>query len=291
MDSSPIPLFPSKLVDLLQSQHNSSSIGFDSSPIPLFGTQHAEDSNVVKDSPVQRKERRAWSKTDDEVLISSWLNTSKDAVVGNDQKSVAFWKRIADYFAASQKVAGLEKREQLHCKNRWHKINDHVSKFCGAYEAAARQKTSGQNENDILKHAHQIFQNNYGKKFTMEHAWKELRFDQKWCDLSTERISKKRKGEDGSQSSTSHATDEVTSEAVERPPGVKAAKRRGKKPMEEGIQREEVERIWSMKQEDLCRRERLSKLGLLDRLLAKPEPLTEGDEMLKKQLISDLFSA
>ena len=152
---------------------------------------------------MQRKERRSWTQTDDEVFISSWLNTRKDAVVGTEQKSGAFWKRIADYFAASPKVAGLEKREPLHCKNRWHKINDLVCKFCRAYEAAARQKTSGQNENNILKQTHLVFLNNYKKKFTLEHAWKEFCHDQKWCDLSTERTSEKRKGEDGAQSSTS----------------------------------------------------------------------------------------
>uniref|UniRef100_A0A0D2ZYR4 Myb-like domain-containing protein n=1 Tax=Brassica oleracea var. oleracea TaxID=109376 RepID=A0A0D2ZYR4_BRAOL len=140
-----------------------SGIGLESSPIPLFGTQSTEDSNFEQDSPLQRKERRSWSQTDDEVLISAWLNTSKDAVVGTEQKSGAFWKRVADYFAASPKHAGLEKREPLHCKNRWHKINDLVSKLCGSYEAAARQKTSGQNENDILKQAHLIFLNNYKK--------------------------------------------------------------------------------------------------------------------------------
>uniref|UniRef100_A0A0D2ZTG1 Myb-like domain-containing protein n=1 Tax=Brassica oleracea var. oleracea TaxID=109376 RepID=A0A0D2ZTG1_BRAOL len=160
MDSN--PFLNLNFVDLLQSQQDS-GIGLESSLIPLFGTQATEDSNFEPDSPLQRKERRSWSQTDDEVLISSWLNTRKDAVVGTEQKSGAFWKRIVDYFAASPKLAGLEKREPLHCKNRWHKINDLVCKFCGAYEAAARQKTSGQNENDILKQAHLIFLNNNKK--------------------------------------------------------------------------------------------------------------------------------
>ncbi|XP_013589476.1 PREDICTED: glutathione S-transferase T3-like [Brassica oleracea var. oleracea] len=288
MDSN--PFLNLNFVDLHQSQQ-ASGIGLESSPIPLFGTQATKDSNFEQDSPLQRKERRSWSQTDDEVLISAWLNTSKDAVVGTEQKSGAFWKRVADYFAASPKHAGLEKREPLNCKNRWHKINDLVSKFCGAYEAAARQKTSGQNENDILKQAHLIFLNNYKKNFTLEHAWKELRHDQKWCDLSTQRTSKKRKGEDGAQSSTSRATEGVAGETVDRPPGVKAAKRSGKKPMEEGKGREEFERVWSYKQEDLSRREKLSKIGLLDRLLARTEPLPDYEETLKKKLINELFSS
>jgi len=78
----------------------------------------------------------------------------------------------------------------------------------------------------VLKLAHQIFFNNHKKKFLLEHAWKELRHDQKWCELSSaknEGTSKKRKAEDGGDSSTSQA------DSKKRPPGVKASKASGKK--------------------------------------------------------------
>ena len=147
-------------------------------------------------------------------------------MVGNEQKFTGFWKRIAAYFAASPLVSGCEEREAAHCKQRWHRINDLVSKFCGAYEAATREKTSGQNENDVLKLAHQIFYNNYKTRFNLEHAWKELRHDQKWCELATAKNDgslKKRKCEDGGDSESSQATEN------KRPPGVKAAKKSSQK--------------------------------------------------------------
>lgn len=58
-----------------------------------------------------RKERHKWSPTEDGVLISAWLNTSKDAVVENEQKASTFWKRIAAYYTASPKLDGLQPRE------------------------------------------------------------------------------------------------------------------------------------------------------------------------------------
>ncbi|KAF8088143.1 hypothetical protein N665_0550s0003 [Sinapis alba] len=256
-------------VDLLQSQQDSGIA--------------TKGSNFQHDTPVERKEWRSWSPTDDVVLIISWLNTSKDVVVGNEQKSRAFWKRIADYFAVSAKLAGCEEREPVHCKHRWHKINNLVCKFCGAYEAAAREKTSGQNENDILKQTHIIFFNNYKKKSPWNMRGRSFAMTR------SGRTSKKRKYEDGAQSSTSHATGEAD-EGTARPPGVKAAKSRGKKPLEERKGLSEFEQMWSIKQEDLSRKERLSKLGLLDRLLAKTEPLPEYEECLKKKLINELFS-
>ncbi|KAF3602314.1 hypothetical protein F2Q69_00035290 [Brassica cretica] len=96
-----------------------------------------------------------------------------------------------------------------------------LTKFCGSYEAATREKKSGHNETDVLKLAHQIFYNNYKQRFTLEHTWKELRHDQKWCELATaktEGSSKKKKCEDGADSSSSQAT------CSKPPPGVKAAK-------------------------------------------------------------------
>ena len=60
--------------------------------------------------------------------------------------------------------------------------------------------------------------------------------------------------------------------------------------MEEGKGLCEFEQMWFIKQEDLSKKERLSKIGLLDRLLAKTEPLPEYEEALKKALITELFS-
>ncbi|XP_013632886.1 PREDICTED: glutathione S-transferase T2-like [Brassica oleracea var. oleracea] len=151
----------SKFVDLLNSQQTISFGNFEDS-IELssnFGgipaARSVELSSNFDGTPAARRERRKWMPTDDVLLISSWLNTSKDS------------------------------REACHCKQRWHKISDLVCKFCGCYEADTREKSCGQTENDILKLAHQIFYNNHNKKFTLEHAWKEFWNNHKWCELST----------------------------------------------------------------------------------------------------------
>lgn len=301
----------SKFVDLLTSQQQSvfsfgeDSVELSSSHVPYFGTQVQEASNFTEESPAARRERRTWTPIDDLVLISVWLNTSKDHVVGNEQRCGTFWKRIAAYFAASPKVAGSEHREPSNCKQRWQKINDTVNKFCGAFEAASREKSSGQNETDVLKLAHEIFYNNHQKKFNLEHAWKELRNDQKWCELSTSKTqgsAKRRKCDDGANSSTSRATEMTNGEDDQgdtRPPGVKAAKgQRKKKDLAEGKKKDlaegkavyEFETMWSMKKEDLAMKEKLSKMKLLESLIAKPEPLADYEEALKKRLVTDLLS-
>uniref|UniRef100_A0A0D3AN90 No apical meristem-associated C-terminal domain-containing protein n=1 Tax=Brassica oleracea var. oleracea TaxID=109376 RepID=A0A0D3AN90_BRAOL len=155
------------------------------------------------------------------------------------------------------------------------------------------KKSSGQNENDILKLAHEIFYNNNKKKFNLEHSWKELKNDQKWCTttIKTDGISKKRKCEDSTQSSSSHATGEADQGTI-RPHGVKAAKGAGKKSTVEEKTLSEFQSMWSIKQHDLLAiKERLSKMSLLDSLLAKKEPLADYEEALNKKLINGLLSS
>ncbi|KAF3607210.1 hypothetical protein DY000_02050387 [Brassica cretica] len=89
------------------------------------------------------------------------------------------------------------------------------------------------NDNDVLKLAHEIYFNNQTKKFSLEHAWNELRNDQKWCELATsktESSSKRRKFADGSHSGASSPVNECDAgvEGTSRPSGVKAAKAREK---------------------------------------------------------------
>nr|VDD62212.1 unnamed protein product [Brassica oleracea] len=214
------------------------------------GSFDTEASNFDGDTAVERRERHKWIPEDDILLISSWLNTSKDVMVGNEQRSDAFWSRIAAYFDASRESE--------------------------ATGAATKEKRSGQNDNDVLKLAHQIFYHNHHKKFTLEHAWKELRNDQKWCNLATAKhlSSKKRKSTEN-----------------KCPPGVKAANASSKKKVAEENSLNGFQSMWTIKQQDLLIKERLSKMSLLDSLLGKKEPLAEHEEALKKKLIDDLISS
>ncbi|XP_024008034.1 glutathione S-transferase T3-like [Eutrema salsugineum] len=188
---------PSTFVDLLTSQQEN----FLSFPaVDLGSSQASIFSSQTEETPAEKKERRTWTPAEDLLLISSWLNTSKDPVVANEQKNSTFWSRIADYFGASPLAVGREIRGPMQCKQRWQKIKENLCKFSGAYAAALRAKASGMNENDVLKMAHEIFFTDHKKKFTMDHAWQELCYDQKWCELTaakTDGKKKRRRSQDG----------------------------------------------------------------------------------------------
>ncbi|WZZ83525.1 hypothetical protein YC2023_104097 [Brassica napus] len=254
-----------------------SSVNYGESEMPPFSSQQAEH------TPVERHVRRKWSPADDEVLISAWLNTSKDAIVGNDQKLGKFWKRVGEYFTESPHgQEDGERRGDLTCKKRWHRINDQVTKFCGAYSAAERQIGSGESDTDVLKKAHDIFYSDQQTKFTLEHAWCVLRFEQKWLSLNTPKATASSKRKDGEIDPSTTVLDQEV-----RPEGCKAAKQ--KRSTVQGKSVADYTTIWEMKKEDLAMKERLSMLAILDSLLAKKEPLTEPEEGVKNKLLAKYF--
>ncbi|XP_013699753.2 glutathione S-transferase T3-like [Brassica napus] len=261
-----------------------STVDIGASEIPPFSSQQSEAPSQPQDTPVERMVRRKWTPRDDEVVISAWINTSKDAVVGNSMKLQTFWKRVDDYFAATLH----EKIENVHCKQRWNKINDQTNKFCAAFAAAERQITSGQSDNDVLKLAHEIFYSDQGQKFTLEHAWCVLRHEQKWISLNTPTPtgSKRKSGEVSSQTSSA-AVGEVSSDSSMHPEGIKAAK--ASRNIRKGKAIEDYMTIMEGKMEELARKEKLSKLAILDTLLAKKDPLSLSEETVKNKLLVDLF--
>ncbi|XP_022552314.2 glutathione S-transferase T3-like isoform X3 [Brassica napus] len=257
---------PSLQVQSFQNLLNSQQPYPSVSDASAYGTGWPEEENEEADIVSDRKERRKWSPTED-------------------------------------KVAGLQKRDSTGCKSRWGKLNEGVCKFVGCYDAATKQKSSGQSEDDVLKLAHQIFFNDYKSKFTLEHAWLELRHDEKWCgDLASKNgvTSKRRKVDNQTgQSSTSVpcSLGEEDANGVEvRPAGVKAAKRLSKAAVRKANTEEaegkvcvDLENMWDMRQKDFALREKVNNQKLLQRLRGKTEPLTEPEQALKNKLINDLL--
>uniref|UniRef100_A0A0D3C2C0 GRF-type domain-containing protein n=1 Tax=Brassica oleracea var. oleracea TaxID=109376 RepID=A0A0D3C2C0_BRAOL len=182
--------------------------------------QPSVESSVQPSVEFARKVRRKWSLIEDKILIGAWLNTSKDPIVSCDQKAERFWKRIVDYYNASPQLVGTVPRELRPAKQRWARINEQVCKFVGCYDAALRGQRSGQNDDDVMKAALDSFFNIYEHKFSLEHAWSELRHDQKWCKT----YMVKDGGKEKRKQVVDVDTEDEVSEPEARPVGVKAAK-------------------------------------------------------------------
>ncbi|XP_010507539.1 PREDICTED: glutathione S-transferase T2-like [Camelina sativa] len=251
------PYHPSSsYMNLLHSQIDNQNLEYTPLDSPI-----SEISSEPPSPQENCKSRKAWLPTDDIMLVSAWLNTSKDPVTSNEQIRGAFWGRITDYFHSCPDAVGRPKREASHCKQRWGRINDLVCKFVGCYEPATREKSSGQNEDDV------IFKGNGVKRG--------------------------RVSINGSEQDAHQPID--VDESLPRPPGVKAAKGKSKKSSntqpidveEDGkayleFQLERVSRMYEMKQKDFELKEREFAMQkehikhvMLDNLIAKKDSLTE----------------
>ncbi|XP_013689096.1 glutathione S-transferase T3-like [Brassica napus] len=242
-------------------------------PFSLNSTGFVDSAEQGVNSPglVKPAERRKWSTKEGLVLISGCLNTSKDPIVSNEQKLGSFWKRIGGYFNSSPQLIGSAPREWGQCKQRWRRVNEQVCKFVGCHEAALKEQASGHSENDVMKAAHDIFFNDYKVKFTLEHCWRELRFDQKWRSHA---ISKEKRKE---------ADAEVVSEEEEvRPPCVKANKAaKRKKPNQAAF--DQIQSI-------LAQKNTISKQKILHRLVSqKVETLSDLELARKTKVISEML--
>ncbi|XP_023644221.1 glutathione S-transferase T2-like [Capsella rubella] len=199
------------------------------SDLPTWSSQHSAGTGISQDAPVVSKRRKKWNPQDDKVLISAWLNTPKDCIIGNQQKGGSFWQRVGEYYANSPtSTESGELGLNVSCKQRWHKINEYTNKFCGCYATAERQNSSGHSDTDVLKVAHEIYYSIYKTRYTMEHCWCLLRFEQKFLNLNTMnsptptgRSKRKPQEEESSQTADSNVP-----EPEVRPEGVKAAKAR-----------------------------------------------------------------
>ncbi|XP_010430791.1 PREDICTED: glutathione S-transferase T3-like [Camelina sativa] len=271
------------------------NVNTSSSQIPAFSSQPSsvptQPPSQSEETAEQCRERWLWSSQDDLVLISAWLNTSKDAVVGNGQKAGSFWNRIGDFYGTSSHVrGGAEPRLPEHCRQRWQKISKEVSQFCGAFAEAEGEKAIGMNDVDVLQNAHQIYTKLYKKKFAMEYAWTVLRFEQKWGNLETMNptpkttSSNKRKADD-----TAGSTGSVVGEHESRPPGIKATKKLRNKGKAKATPSAEFSQMFELKQKDLEGMKQLQKMSILDTLIAKNETLDEDEKALKKKLMAELF--
>ncbi|XP_023636126.1 glutathione S-transferase T2-like [Capsella rubella] len=164
------------------------------------------------------------------------------------------------------------------------------------YEAAMKEQSSGQNHNDVMKAANRIFFNDHGVKFTLEHAWRELRHDQKWCSsFSGKDVGRsKRRKVDAQEGGAECAQEDVDAEVVARPQGVKAAKALGKKKTtsakEDDKDMVEFLNMWEIKKKELEMKDKLCNKKMLDTLLAKSEPLSDIEMALRNKLINDMMS-
>jgi hypothetical protein len=104
--------------------------------------------SVKKQAREKRVSRRgnAFTKEEDTVLCSTFLNISKDPITGVNQNMYAYYKRICDYYHEHKSEGSVH--SQISLQKKWAIIQKAVTKFCGFKSAVDRRNESGKNEYD-----------------------------------------------------------------------------------------------------------------------------------------------
>ncbi|KAK9713186.1 hypothetical protein RND81_06G009800 [Saponaria officinalis] len=199
----------------------------------LWGAQQLQkkDSVVVElfadEGNKERSGRVKWSIKEDEALVSAYLNAGGNEKKGTNQNKGDLWKTIARLYEEAREDAptAIKERSFKSLTSRWDTINRDVSRWVRVYAQAQRDKASGQSDEDVENHAHYLYQQRYnGVKFTLMHAWKEMRHMRKWQAGNNELPS-----ESGGSSKRSQPDTPTDERENFRPEGIKKAKKKENK--------------------------------------------------------------
>ncbi|CAH9090364.1 unnamed protein product [Cuscuta epithymum] len=118
-----------------------------------------------------------WTVSEDVALCNAWVIISEDGVIGINQPGESFWNRVHVLF--SEKSSVHRSRDSI--ESRFKIINHQCSLWKGCVPKANATPTSGANLANLDYQAKVIFMNdNHGKPFKFEHAWRILHSFPKW---------------------------------------------------------------------------------------------------------------
>jgi len=129
-----------------------------------------------------------YSKAEDLLLISAFLNVTNDAATGTNQSAEAYWQRILSYYNANNRSNNIRGMASL--KGRWKQIAKDTNRFCGIKAEQDRLNQSGKTEDDRINDALSQYKAMVGKPYKMLHCWHALKDHPKWLGLLNDKAVK-----------------------------------------------------------------------------------------------------
>ena len=137
--------YDGSLTDLLMNDTDLYDDTIQSNPTVLAPVQ-----NEVVPRLKKSQRTRNFSVEEDKLIVSAWLNTSKDTITGNEQQSGALWQRILQYLELHG--GNQEERSQSSIKSHWTDINAKCNKFVDFHSQIERLRQSGHTEQNNVRY-------------------------------------------------------------------------------------------------------------------------------------------
>ena len=137
--------YDGSLTDLFMNDTDLYNDTIQSNPIVLAPVQNEVVQRLRKSQRIKN-----FSVEEYKLIVSVWLNTSKDAINENEQQGGAFWQRILQYLELHG--GNQEEHSQSSIKSRWTDINAKCSKFVDFYSQIERLRQSGHTEQNNVRY-------------------------------------------------------------------------------------------------------------------------------------------
>ncbi|WVZ73349.1 hypothetical protein U9M48_021665 [Paspalum notatum var. saurae] len=124
----------------------------------------------------------AFSKEEDWIICSAFLNVSKDPVTGTNQSSGGYYQRMHVYF--HENLGTQSNRSVTAIQHRWLSIQKVVNKFSGFFSTVERLNERGHNEQSRINEAVKLYED--FEAWTFGHCWDVLPHEPKWNDKMLE---------------------------------------------------------------------------------------------------------
>ena len=79
----------------------------------------------------KRQKAKKFNPKEDEIVVSAWLNVSKDSVQGANQSHASFWHRIYEYYEANRHP--YPSRTESSIMQRWMYTLENLNKYYACY--------------------------------------------------------------------------------------------------------------------------------------------------------------
>ena len=113
------------------------------------------ESPIVNSQPKQKGRSKNFVEEEDKLLVSAYLNISKDPITRRDKKDGKFWERVENYFHANREFESDRNWSSL--RHRWGIIQKEVGIFQSYYNAIERKNESGKTMNDKVNSKFDLF--------------------------------------------------------------------------------------------------------------------------------------
>ncbi|CAM0948973.1 unnamed protein product [Alopecurus aequalis] len=201
------------------------SLSKESTPLqPSHSHQAINVESGDDDGDVRTEKRLAWTKDEDERLMSAWLYNSNDPINGNNKKGDKYWGDVARVYNSTTPKS--RKRNVKQAKDHWHSLNKLVYQFHCCYTKASNIYASGQSDAQLLDKAHKFYEDDYKAQFQHYDCWKAVNEWPKWRTYNEwlDNTKKRKTSEAGMGMAGEDTSSRKDAEDIPRPTGTKAAK-------------------------------------------------------------------